>query len=470
MSLGRRRRCSYRRGLTPLPLRIRVNPRCHVDATAWTAISHIAAVDGSRAISPIAFSNVPGHRTKQTGVVMNELAVKGGRPVRTASMLNWPAFDEEEIAAAVDVLRSGSVNYWGGVHGRSFEGEFARAVGTSYAVALSSGTAALECALRAIDVGPGDEVIIPAATSMGTAGAVVSCGARPVIADVDVHSQCLTAETVARVITGRTRAIIAVHFAGHTAEITPLLTLAEEHGLRLVEDCSQAHGARYFGQSVGSLGDIAAWSFCQDRILTTGGEGGAITTSDLKLWRRCWEMKDHGKSVVAIQNRQQADGFRWLHDSFGTNARMTEIQAAIGRVQLRKLDSWVKQRRANANALLTALRRQPAIRVEDPPAHVGHAYYKFYAHVRPEHLTGQWNRDRLIAAIKAEGIPCRHGDYTEIYRERAFDSIVGTPAALPAAAELGRTSLTLPVHPNLSESDLSDIVAGVTKVLMEATK
>jgi dTDP-4-amino-4,6-dideoxygalactose transaminase len=328
----------------------------------------------------------------------------------------------------------------------------------------------MEHALRAIEVGPGDEVIIPSATSMGTAGAVVSCGARPVIADVDVHSQCLTAESAARVVSDRTRAIIVVHFAGHTAEITPLLKFAEEHHLRMVEDCSEAHGARYFGQSVGSFGDIAAWSFCHDRILTTGGEGGAITTSDLKLWRRCWEMKDHGKSVLAVQNNQRTDGFRWLHDNFGTNARMTEIQAAIGRVQLRKLDGWVKKRQANAKVLLRALRQQPALRVEEPPAHVEHAYYKFYAHIRPRHLTGNWNRDRVIAAIRAEGIPCRHGDCTEIYRERAFNSIVGVPAALPAAAELGRTSLTLPVHPNVTESDLSDTVTAVTKVLREATK
>jgi dTDP-4-amino-4,6-dideoxygalactose transaminase len=407
--------------------------------------------------------------TEPTGVLMNELAVRGGQPVRTAKMLNWPTFDEEEIAAAVDVLKSGKVNYWGGVHGRSFEREFATVVGTSYAVALSSGTVAMEHALCALEIGPGDEVIIPAATSMGTAGAVVSCGALPVIADVDVHTQCLTAESAAKVISDRTRAIVVVHFAGHTAEITPLLKVAEDHGIRVVEDCSEAHGARYFGQSVGSFGDIAAWSFGHGRIITTAGEGGAITTSDLKLWRRCWEMKDHGKSVLAIQNHQRSDGFPWLHDSFGTNARMTEIQAAIGRVQLRKLDAWVKQRQANAKVLLRALRQQPSLRVEEPPAHVEHAYYRFYAHIRPEHLTGGWNRDRLISAIRAEGIPCRHGDCTEIYRERAFGSVSAKPLTLPAAAELGSTSFTLPVHPNLGQSELSDTVTAVEKVLRVAT-
>jgi dTDP-4-amino-4,6-dideoxygalactose transaminase len=401
---------------------------------------------------------------------MHELAIRGGRPIRASSMLNWPAFDDEDIAAATDVLRSGNVNYWGGSHGRVFELEFARVVGSTYAVALSSGTAALEHALHAIDIGPGDEVIIPAAASMGVAGAVVSCGARPVIADLDIHTQCLTAETVSALVSARTKAVIAVHFAGHTAEMAALRKLTKEHGIRLVEDCGQAHGARYFANSAGSLGDIAAWSFGGDAIMTTGGEGGAITTSDLKLWRRCWERKDQGKSVLAVQSRRQSNGFPWLHDSFGTNARMTEIQAAIGRVQLRKLDAWVEQRRANAGTLLTELRQQPAIRVEDPAAHVGHAYYRFYAHVRTERLNGCWNRDRLVAAIKAEGIPCEHGDYTEIYREPAFESIVGTPSTLPAAAVLGRTSMTLPVHPNLGESDMADTVAAVKKVLREATK
>lgn len=399
---------------------------------------------------------------------MTSLAIDGGPPVRTTPLPGWPTFAEGEVNAARDVLTSGRVSYWTGEHGRAFEYEFAEAVGVRYAVAVSNGTAALEIALACLDIGADDEVIVPATTSIATASAVVRCGARPVIADVDIRTQCLTAETVEPLLSPRTRAIIVVHLAGHPAELAPLLRLAQQHDIRVVEDCAQAHGARYFGDPVGSFGDVAAWSFCHDKILTTGGEGGAITTSDLSLWRRCWEFKDHGVNVSTVRRTQRGYGFRWLHDSFGTNARMTEMQAAIGRMQLCKLDDWVKHRQLNASVLLGVLRELEAVRAEDPPAHVEHSYCRFYAHVRPEALRDGWDRDRVVAAINAEGIPCRHGGCTEIYREQAFRKMPGIPERLPVAAHLGSTSLTLPIHPNLGVADIADVARAVAKVMRAA--
>jgi dTDP-4-amino-4,6-dideoxygalactose transaminase len=401
---------------------------------------------------------------------MSTLAVDGGRPVRADAMPTWPVFDEEEASAARDVLLSGRINYLTGSHGRAFESEFAAVTGTRYAVAVTNGTVALELALHSIGVRAGDEVVIPAATFFATASAVARCGALPVIADVDLHSQCLTPATVEAVLSPRTRAVIVVHVAGHPAEMTPLLSLTRDRGIRLVEDCAQAHGARYADRPVGGFGDIAAWSFCQDKIVTTAGEGGAITTSDPELWRRCWELKDHGKNMALMfGDHVREPGFQWLHDSFGTNARMTEVQSSIGRVQLGKLAKWVHQRRMNAAILLDAFREQSAIRAENPPAHVEHAYYRFYAHIREEELRPGWNRDRVVAAIIAEGVPCAYGGCAEIYRERAFEDIPGVPDRLPVAAELGRTSLTLPVHPGLNPADLTDVTAAVAKVLQVAS-
>jgi dTDP-4-amino-4,6-dideoxygalactose transaminase len=400
---------------------------------------------------------------------MTTLAVDGGLPVRTTSFPLWPVFGRQERTAVEQVLASGRVNYWTGEHGHAFEREFAAAVGTRYAVVVSNGTAALEIALSSLDIGPGDEVIVPAATFIATAAAVVRCGAKPVIADVDHRTLCLTRETVEPLLCPRTRAIIVVHLGGHPAELVPLLRLAEQHDIRVVEDCAQAHGARYLDHPVGSFGDLAAWSFCQDKILTTAGEGGAITTSNPALWRRCWEFKDHGKNVAAM-HPQAEPGFRWLHDSFGTNARMTELQAAVGRVQLGRLNDWVKQRQINAGVLFDVLHDLPAIRVERPPAHVEHAYYRFYAHVRPGSLRAGWDRDRVVAAINAEGVPCAHGGCAEIYRERAFATIPGVPTRLPVAAEHGRTSLTLPVHPNLRAPDVIDATEAVAKVLRAASR
>jgi dTDP-4-amino-4,6-dideoxygalactose transaminase len=400
---------------------------------------------------------------------MSELAIHGGQPIRTAPVPTWPHFDEDDLAAAQHVLASGKVNYWTGDQGRCFETEFADALGVRYAVAVANGTVALEIALRALGVRPGDDVVVPAATFIATAAAVVACGARPVMADVDASTQCLTAETAAAALSEHTRAIIVVHLAGHPADMEPLLALAKRHDLFVIEDCAQAHGAKYRGRNVGTFGDIAAWSFCQDKILTTGGEGGAVTTYREELWRRTWALKDHGKSLAEVHRTRHHLGFRWLHESFGTNARMTEIQAAIGRSQLKKLDAWVRQRQSNASVLIEALSDEPALRVHDPPPELEHSYYRFYLHVRPRRLADGWNRDRLVAAILAEGVPCLHGGCTEIYRERAFRDIPGVPKRLPVAADLGRTSIALLTHPTLSVADMTDVAHAVTKVLREAT-
>ncbi|HJV35986.1 DegT/DnrJ/EryC1/StrS family aminotransferase, partial [Geomonas sp.] len=312
-------------------------------------------------------------------MISQKLAVDGGEPVRTSPFAPWPAFDADELAGVTETLRSGKVNYWTGNQGREFEREFAAFTGCSHAIALANGTVALELALHALQIGPGDEVITTSRTFIASASCIVMRGATPVIADVDRTSQNLTADTVRPLITSRTKAIIAVHLAGWPCDMDPLLELAREHGLKVIEDCAQCHGASYKGRPVGSLGDIAAFSFCQDKIMTTGGEGGMLTTSDQLLWERAWAFKDHGKSFDAVYNRPHPPGFRWLHESFGTNWRLTEMQSVIGRLQLVKLPDWIAVRRRNAAILTTGLSAIPGLRVTPAPSSIGHAYYKYYA-------------------------------------------------------------------------------------------
>jgi dTDP-4-amino-4,6-dideoxygalactose transaminase len=397
------------------------------------------------------------------------LALHGGAPLRREPMPRWPVFDAGDAAAASEVLLSGRVNYWTGDHGRAFEQEFAHWAGAPHAVAVANGTVALEIALRALGVEPGDEVVVPSATFIATASAVVTCGARPVVVDVDPDSQALTVDSVLPALTERTVAVIVVHVGGYPADTTALAQLAESRGLHLVEDCAQAHGARRDGVPVGTAGRIAAWSFCQDKIMTTAGEGGAITMADEALARRCWELKDHGKSYAAVYETAHPPGFRWLHDSFGTNGRMTEVQAVIGRRQLDKIDGWVVQRRAHAALLSEALAGVAALRLPKVAPGVEHAYYRFYAQVRPELLKPGWDRDRIVSGVLAEGADCASGGCPEIYRERAFDG-VGRPAApLPVAEWLGRNSFVLPVHPALSATDVRDCADAVLKVFAEAS-
>lgn len=399
---------------------------------------------------------------------VDRLAIEGGTPVRTRSLPAWPHVAEDEIGAATAVLRSGKINYWTGTEGREFEREYAEAVKAKYAVALANGTLALELALRAVGVKEGDEVIVPARTFVATASAAVAVGATPKVVDVDRDSGAMTADTVKPAITDRTKAIIPVHLGGWPAPMDELKALAESIEAKVVEDCAQANGATLDDKPVGTFGNVAAWSFCQDKIITTAGEGAMVTTDDEEIWRRVWEYKDHGKSYDAVYHQEHEPGFRWLHESFGTNARMTEVQAAIGRKALAKLNAWSQTRQNHAQSLDQGLSAIPALRVTTPPKNVRHAYYKYYVYVRPERLNNGWTRDKIMQAVTAEGVPCLSGSCSEIYLEKAFDTTGRPQERLPIARELGDTSLLVHVHPTLEEKDIQDTVEAIQKVMAVA--
>lgn len=383
----------------------------------------------------------------------------------------WPSFSNEEAEAVKNILLSNRVNYWTGTQCREFEQEFAVWAGTAHAVALSNGTLALDVALKALGVGPGDEVIVTSRTFMASASCIVNAGASPVFADVDRDTQNITAETIAAVLTKRTKAVICVHLAGLPCDMDPIMALADRHGFFVIEDCAQAHGARYKNRMVGSIGHIGAWSFCQDKIMTTGGEGGMVTTNDRELWSAMWSFKDHGKSWEAVYERKHAPGFRWVHESIGTNWRMLEMQAVLGRIQLVKMPVWTAQRQANAAAIAAVCKRHAAVRVPPVPAGIAHAFYKFYVFVEPANLGEGWTRDRIIDEISKRGVPCQQGTCSEVYLEKAFDHVSGRPAhRLPVAKELGETSIMFLVHPTLTPADMARTCEVVDAVLAAAAK
>ena len=384
----------------------------------------------------------------------------------------WPSFTEEEANAARDVILSNKVNYWTGQETRSFEKEFAAWSGTEYAVALANGTVALDLALKALGIGAGDEVIVTSRTFLASVSSIVNAGAIPVFADVDLDSQNFTADTIRSVLTPRTKALICVHLAGWPCDMDPIMALANEHGLKVIEDCAQAHGAYYKGRPVGSIGHIGAWSFCQDKIMTTGGEGGMVTCADEALWRRMWAFKDHGKNYASVYARDHPPGFRWLHDSFGTNWRMLEMQAVIGRIQLKRMAGWHDRRASIAARYARALEPfQSLVRMPMPGSGLTHAWYRFYAYVRPDGLAPGWSRDRIVAEVVARGVPLFQGSCSEVYREKAFDNTPWRPAQrLPTAALLGDTSLMFLTHPTLSDDDVERIATTVATVLQEAAR
>ncbi len=393
-------------------------------------------------------------------------AVSAARPLMCAEWPTWPHYDAEQIAAVTDVLRSGKVNAWTGDHIRQFEEEFAAFVGTRHAVAVANGTVALELALEALDIPRGTEVIVPCRTFLATASAVVARGCRPVFADVERASGNVSARTIAPLISDNTSAIICVHLAGWPCEMDEIMSLAHQYGLKVIEDCAQAHGAEYHGQPVGSLGHAAAFSFCQDKIISTGGEGGMLTNDDETAWKRAWSYKDHGKGYDTVFHTQHEGVFRWLHDSLGTNWRLTEMQAAIGRIQLARLPEWIETRQDHAATLTTTLAGHPTMRLSCPPAHAKHACYKFYVYLRPEFLRGGWTRDRIVQELQAEGIPVGCGSCAEIYREQGIQRAGLAPAELcEVSRELGETSLMFPVHPTLTTMHVTRMGQAVRGVL-----
>lgn len=383
----------------------------------------------------------------------------------------WPSFTQEEADAVSKVLLSNKVNYWTGIECREFEKEFAVWSGCQYAIALGNGTLALDLALKALNVGEGDEVITTSRTFLASASSIVTCGASPVFADVDLNSQAITAESIAEVLTPKTKAVIVVHLAGMPAEMDAIMDLSKKHGFFVIEDCAQAHGAKYKGRSVGSIGHIGAWSFCQDKIMTTGGEGGMVTTNDKALWQDMWSYKDHGKSFDAIYNREHPPGFRWLHDSFGTNWRMTEMQGVLGRIQLQKMSEWTAKRQSNGKAIDTAVQGLNIVRCVDVPDYIEHAEYKHYLFVCPENLKEGWTRDLIIEKIVEQGVPAYQGSCSEVYLEKAFDNTPWRPAnRLLNAMELGETSLMFLVHPTLTQVEINKTCEVIRSVLLLAQK
>ncbi len=394
----------------------------------------------------------------------------------------WPSFSSEEVEAVQKVLISNRVNYWTGTETREFEKEFATWCGAALAVALANGTLALDVALKALGIGPGDEVVVTPRTFIASISCVVNAGAVPVFADVEPDSGNISARTIAAVITPRTKAVICVHLAGWPCDMDPIMALSEQYGFKVIEDCAQAHGALYKGRRVGSIGHVGAWSFCQDKIMTTGGEGGMVTTNDEALWRAMWSYKDHGKSYEAVYERRHPPGFRWLHESFGTNWRMLEMQAVIGRIQLRRMSEWAAERKRNADAIWSACRDFPVLRVPQVKcascpgsclpnsASCEHAHYKCYVYVEPELLATGWTRDRIIDAINAQGVPCYQGSCSEVYLEKAFDGTGWRPEVrLPVAKVLGETSLMFLVHPTLTEAEIAKTCEAIKTVMTEAS-
>tara|TARA_B100001750_G_scaffold50080_1_gene37961 strand:+ start:2476 stop:3654 length:1179 start_codon:yes stop_codon:yes gene_type:complete len=380
---------------------------------------------------------------------------------------SWPKYSSEEIDEVIRVLETNKVNYWSGCHGREFEKEFSSYFNVDFSIAVSNGTLALDLALRSVGIELGDEVVVTPRTFIASVAAIINLGAKPVFADVDLDSGNITAENIAKVLTSKTKAIICVHLAGWPCDMDPIIELAKSKNIFLVEDCAQAHHAKYKDKFVGTIGDIAAWSFCEDKIMTTGGEGGMVTTNNEELFKKAWSYKDHGKDFEAFSQKNSSYVFKYIHNQFGSNYRMTEIQSVIGRRQLRNLEIWQKTREENAMRLMNVCKMfQEIIRAPLPSNDYLHAYYKYYIYIEPDALKPDWSRDKIVKTLNTSGLPCGSGSCPEVYLEKAFNNIdFENESRLSNAKSLGEKSIMFLVHPTLTEEEMDFASETISNVM-----
>lgn len=383
---------------------------------------------------------------------------------------SWPSYTKEESDKVSEILLSNKVNYWTGTETRKFEAEFAEWTGVSHAIAVANGTVALEMALRALGAGEGDEVLVSPRTYIASASSIEIVGAKPVFVDVDLNSQCIDPEEIKKAITKKTKAIICVHLGGHPCDMSKIMNISSKYKIKVIEDCAQAHGAYYRDKKVGSIGDIGCWSFCQDKIMTTGGEGGMITTNNKDLWSKMWSYKDHGKSWELANKPSSEPGFKWVHTSFGTNLRLTELQSAIGRIQLERMKDWNNKRTLNASKISATALGLDIFRIPKVAEDIKHAWYKYYLFINSDNLKKGWSRQRVISRLNYLGIPCFEGSCPEVYLEEAFKrSENKQEGRLKNAKLLGETSIMLLLHPTLTNSDIDKTCESLVEVNEEAS-
>jgi|TARA_R110001599_G_scaffold289983_1_gene492969 dTDP-4-amino-4,6-dideoxygalactose transaminase len=375
---------------------------------------------------------------------------------------NWPFITEKMCNNVNEVLKSGKLNQWNNNAVKEFEKKFAAYIKCNYAVAVFNGTVALELCVKTLGLKEGDEVIITPRTFLASASCCAWYGIKPIFVDIDINSQNITLETIKEAITEKTKAVILVHLAGWPCELDKIVKFCREKGIYIIEDCAQAHGAKYNDKSVGTWGDINAWSFCQDKIITTGGEGGMVTTNCPHLFKRAWSLKDHGKDYDTVFNKEHPTGFRWLHKNIGTNWRMMPIQAVIGIEALDLLDDWVNHRRMIAGIYNENLKDISGIRLTLPAKNIYHSYYKYYFFIEPEKFS--ISRDEIIEKINNENIFCQIGSCSEIYKEIALLDYK-PKKQLVNTQKLFETALLLKCDPTITKENASKNIKIIKKIL-----
>ena len=366
----------------------------------------------------------------------------------------WPIVSSREINVINKVLKSNKLNYWSGHRCQEFESKFAKYFQIKHAISLANGSVALDIAIKCLGLKKNSEVIVTPRSYISSVTSVLNNNLKPVFVDIDLNSQNIESEHIEKKITKNTKAILLVHLGGMPCNIHKIISLAKKHKLKIIEDCSQAHGAKINNRYVGSFGDLAVWSLCNDKILNTIGEGGVIATNNFNYFKKLWGFKDCGKNYTKLLNRKKQFKFRWVHDYEGTNLRMTEIQAAVGIYQLTKLKEWVKKRNLNANKINNVCKNFKSVIIQKVPKNFYHSYYRNYIFLNFKFIKKKWTRELILKYLNKIGIECDVGSCPEIYREKYLKSKkLNFPKRLKNAHFLGRNSISFKVHPDIYKNN-----------------
>ncbi len=382
---------------------------------------------------------------------------------------NWPNFNKNLIVKVGEILKTGKINYTTGPYGKKFENEFSKFVGNKYSVAICNGTAALEVAIKSLRLPKNSEIIVPARSFFASAACIVNTGHTPIFADVDILTQNISLKDVKKKITKKTKAIICVHLGGMPCEMYGLRKIANQNKIKIIEDCSQAHGASIKNKQVGSFGDISTWSFCNDKIISTLGEGGMVSTNKKRLFEFCKRYINHGAS---LNNKINSEKFIYNKNYFGTNLRITEIQSLTGLEQLKDLIKVQKKREKMAKSYFDLISKyQNYFQCYYPSKQTKSAWYRFYFFIKKDVRFYKKLRFEIIKKLKQSKVKCFTGSCPEIYLEKSFKKLRNFKIVrLENCKILGETSIALEVNHTLNYFQHKKNLLKIKKVIEKVIK
>lgn len=381
----------------------------------------------------------------------------------------WPSYSLKEANDVKQAIIKSNLNYWTGKETLKFEKKFSNFFGLKYALAISNASTGLDIAIKALNIQKNDEVIVSPKSYYSSVSCIIKNKAKPIFIDVNLNSHCFDENKIEEKITNKTKLILCVHLGGFPCNMKKIKKIAKKYNLFILEDCSQAHGAMIGNKFVGTFGDISVWSFCNDKIISTG-EGGVISSNKKKLFKKIWSLKENGRDYDAVYSKKHKFGYKWIHNHLGYNYRMTEMQAILGLNQLNKLNKNISIRNYFYQQIIKNYENFEAVKFQKIPKSYTNSFYRLYAIVNLNFIKSEWDRDRLIKYLNKIGIDCNVGSCSELYKEKGIKKYFKNNHILPNAEILSKNSIAFNIHHKCSEKYIEFVWKSLNKTIKKISK